>query len=54
MFNFNGAGEYHLEDATFVDAAEDWHEAKLLAEGGLKGSQEQSLEQRYESSKLFG
>lgn len=46
--NFNGAGEDHFKDAAFVDAAKEWHEAKLLAEGGFKGSQEQPLEQRYE------
>ncbi|SDP80183.1 hypothetical protein SAMN04487914_14217 [Arthrobacter sp. ok909] len=46
--NFNGAGDRHFKDATFVDAAKEWHEAKLLAEGGFKGSQEQPLEQRYE------
>lgn len=46
--NFNGAGEEHFKDAVFVDAAKEWHEAKLLAEGGFKGSLEQPLEQRYE------
>jgi hypothetical protein len=46
--NFNGAGEDHFKDAGFVDAAKDWHEARLLAEGGFKGTQDQSLEQRYE------
>jgi hypothetical protein len=46
--NFNGASEDHFKDATFVDAAKEWHEAKLLAESGFKGSQEQPLEQRYE------
>jgi hypothetical protein len=30
-----------------VDAAKDWHETKLLAEGGFNRSQEQPLEQRY-------
>jgi hypothetical protein len=45
--NFNGAGEDHFKDAAFVDAAKDWHEAKLLAEGGFTGTQEQPLEQRY-------
>jgi hypothetical protein len=44
---FNGAGADHFKDAGFVDAARDWHETKLLAEGGFKGSQDQSLEQRY-------
>ena len=46
--NFNGAGEDHFKDASFVEAAKDWHEAKLLVEGGFKGSPEQPLEQRYE------
>ena len=46
--NFNGAGEGHFRDARFVDAAKEWHEVKLLAEGGFKGSQEQPLKQRYE------
>ncbi|MBO1269477.1 hypothetical protein [Arthrobacter cavernae] len=46
--NFNGAGEDHFKDAAFVDAAKEWHEAKLLAEGGFKGSPDQPLEQRYE------
>ena len=46
--NFNGAGEDHFKDAALVDAAKEWHEAKLLAEGGCKGSQEQPLEQCYE------
>jgi hypothetical protein len=31
-----------------VKAAKDMHEAKLLAEGGFKGSQWMTLEQRYE------
>jgi hypothetical protein len=31
-----------------VTAAKEWHEAKLLAEGGFKGSPDQPLEQRYE------
>jgi hypothetical protein len=43
-----GAGEDHFEDAGFVDAAKDWQEVRLLAEGGFKGTQDQSLEQRYE------
>ncbi|MGO4806819.1 hypothetical protein AB4089_17020 [Arthrobacter sp. 2MCAF15] len=46
--NFTGAGEDHFQDASFVDAAKDWHEAKLLAEGGFTGSREQPLEQRNE------
>ncbi|PVZ52348.1 hypothetical protein [Arthrobacter sp. H-02-3] len=46
--NFNGAGEDHFNDASFVDAAKEWREAKLLAEGGFKGTPEQPLERRYE------
>lgn len=46
--NFNGAGEEHFKDATFVETARQWHEAKLLAEGGFTGTREQPLEQRYE------
>lgn len=46
--NINGAGDAHLEDAAFVQAAKEIHEAKLLAEGGFEGSQQSSLEQRYE------
>jgi hypothetical protein len=44
----NGAGDSHFEDPSFVKAAKDLHEAKLLAEGGFKGSQWASVEQRYE------
>ena len=46
--NFNGAEESHFEDPAFVKAAKDMHEAKLLAEGGFKGSEQVPLEQRYE------
>jgi hypothetical protein len=46
--NFTGAGEDHFNDASFVDAAKEWHEAKLLAEGGFTGTQAEPLEQRYE------
>ncbi|WP_353713535.1 hypothetical protein [Arthrobacter sp. K5] len=46
--NFNGAGDNHFTDASFVNAAKDWHEAKLLAEGGFTGTPDQPLEQRYE------
>jgi hypothetical protein len=31
-----------------VDAAKEWHDAKLLAEGGFNGTQGKPLEQRYE------
>lgn len=46
--NFKGAVGEHFTDATFVDAVKDWHEAKLLAEGGFSGSGHETLEQRYE------
>jgi hypothetical protein len=44
----NGAGDSHFEDPAFIKAATDMHEARLLAEGGFKGSQWSTLEQRYE------
>jgi hypothetical protein len=43
-----GAGDSHFEDTAFVKAAKEMHEAKLLAEGGFKGSDRTSVEQRYE------
>lgn len=46
--NINGASDSHFQDPEFVKAAKDMHEAKLLAEGGFKGSQWSSMEQRYE------
>lgn len=46
--NVNGVGDSHFEDPAFVKAAQEMHEAKLLAEGGFKGSERVSLEQRYE------
>jgi hypothetical protein len=46
--NVNGAGDAHFEDPAFVKAAEDLHEAKLLAEGGFQGSERTPVEQRYE------
>ncbi|WP_455837091.1 hypothetical protein [Pseudarthrobacter siccitolerans] len=46
--NVNGTNESHFKDPEFVKAAKEMHEAKLLAEGGFKGSQFTSLEQRYE------
>jgi hypothetical protein len=46
--NVNGADASHFEDPAFVKAAKEMHETKLLAEGGFKGSQWSSLEQRYE------
>lgn len=52
----NGAGDSHFEDPAFVKAAKDMHEARLLAEGGFKGSERTSAEQRYERAEkeLFG
>jgi hypothetical protein len=44
----NGAGHSHFEDPAFVKAGKDMHEAKILAEGGFKGSQWASMAQRYE------
>lgn len=44
----NGAGDYHFKDPAFVKAAQEMHEAKLLAEGGFTGAGQESLEQRYE------
>jgi hypothetical protein len=44
----NGASDSHFQDPEFVKAAKDMHDAKLLAEGGFKGSQWSSMEQRYE------
>jgi hypothetical protein len=46
--NMNGAGDEHFQDPEFVKAAKEMHEAKLLAEGGFKGSERMSAEQRYE------
>lgn len=46
--NVNGAGDSHFQDPAFVKAAKDMHEAKLLAEGGFKGSERTPVEQRYE------
>jgi hypothetical protein len=44
----NGAGDPHFEDPAFVKAAKEMHEAKLLAEGGFKGSERTPVKQRYE------
>jgi hypothetical protein len=46
--NVNGTNDSHFKDPEFVKAAKEMHEARLLAEGGFKGSQFSSLEQRYE------
>jgi hypothetical protein len=45
--NVNGIGDEHFQDAAFVKAAQELHEARLLAEGGFSGPQS-SVEQRYE------
>ena len=44
----NGAGSEHFQDAAFVKAAQDMHEARLLSEGGYAGASPSSVEQRYE------
>jgi hypothetical protein len=46
--NVNGAGDSHFEDPSFVKAATDMHDARLLAEGGFTGSERTPVEQRYE------
>lgn len=46
--NVNGASEEHFKDPAFVQAAKEMHEAKLLAEGGFKGDEWSTQEQRYE------
>jgi hypothetical protein len=48
--NVNGANDTHFKDPGFVKAATNMHEAKLLAEGGFKGTPLDSLEQRYEQA----
>ena len=48
--NINGAGDSHFKDPGFVKAAKDLHEAKLLAEGGFKGSTRTPVEQRHEQA----
>ncbi|MDP9888643.1 hypothetical protein [Pseudarthrobacter enclensis] len=44
----NGAGDDHFKDPAFVKAAQEMHEAKLLAEAGFTGAGQESVEQRYE------
>ncbi|MEC5191913.1 MULTISPECIES: hypothetical protein [unclassified Arthrobacter] len=46
--NINGAGDAHFEDPAFVKAAKNMHEARLLAEAGVKSEQWEYLDQRYE------
>lgn len=43
--NVNGAGEHHFKDPAFVNAAKNLYEARLLAEGGFKGSKWSTQEQ---------
>ncbi len=47
--NYSGADESLFQDAAFVMAAKDWHEARVLAEGGFV-DQDTGLEARYETS----
>jgi hypothetical protein len=44
----NGADDAHFKDPGFMKAAKEMHEARLLAEGGFTGSQQEPMEQRYE------
>ncbi len=44
----NGTRVDHFMDPAFVKAAQEMHEAKLLAEGGFTSAGQESLEQRYE------
>ncbi|WP_018762485.1 hypothetical protein [Arthrobacter sp. 135MFCol5.1] len=46
--NVNGVQDDHFKDPALVQAAKEMHEARLLGEGGFKGTQFISLEQRYE------
>ncbi|GAA2130931.1 hypothetical protein GCM10009825_12240 [Arthrobacter humicola] len=48
--NINGAGDAHFQDPAFVKAAIEMHEAKLLAEAGVKSDQWEYLDQRYEQA----
>ncbi len=47
--NYSGADESLFQDAAFVMAAKDWHEARVLAEGGFV-DQDNGLEARYKAS----
>ena len=46
--NVAGTEDRYFQDPDFVKAAQDLHEAKLLAEGGFSGPGESTVEQRYE------
>lgn len=47
--NYSGTDESLFQDAGFVEAAREWHEARVLAEGGFE-SKDNALEARYEAS----
>lgn len=47
--NYSGTDEGLFQDADFVKAAREWHEARVLAEGGFE-SKDNALEARYEAS----
>ncbi|WP_350005489.1 hypothetical protein [Pseudarthrobacter sp. WHRI 8279] len=48
--NVNGVRDAHFKDPAFVQAAKEMHEARLLAEGGFKGTTFSAPEQRYEQA----
>lgn len=47
--SYSGTDDSLFQDAAFVAAAKDWHEARVLAEGGFV-SRDSGLEARYEAS----
>lgn len=47
--NYSGVDESLFQDAAFIAAARDWHDARVLAEGGFTG-RDKRLEARYEAS----
>lgn len=47
--NYSRADDSLFQDAAFVAAAKDWHEARVLAEGGF-ANRDDRLEARYEAS----
>ncbi|MEG9250325.1 hypothetical protein V6S67_19725 [Arthrobacter sp. Soc17.1.1.1] len=47
--SYSGADDSLFQDAAFVAAAKDWHEARVLAEGGFV-TQDKGLEARYEAA----
>lgn len=48
--NYSGADDSLFEDPEFVNAAKDWHESKVLAEGGFVERGNTGLEARYGDS----